>query len=1528
MNKRLLKSLTAAFLSLCIIFSLPLSLFTVDAASPAAEGAAGTPFEIKIKQYTKAEAEKFDEEPPAYDDGGYLFGGWFLDEKREEPVISFDGIEAEYVYAKFVPADVLEVKAQISEYLGDGNVTDADGKASLRFLTSVDSRKYFDIGFHISYLYNGSTILGDLPASKIYYKMNTVSDDTAEYDITPGGEFRSAVSTYFAARNIVNIPQEYYNTAFSVNAYWITMDGTRVEGASKTFSIENNCIKEEVWVDAVNGTDACYYGTAANPYKSLEYAISNACKSEEDTVIHLASDLTVTKDYALNNVNGRTITVDGYKNESENYKITKNDGSHAFSVTGSGTVKFSNIEVEQRAFGAIIKVDSATTVNIENAVLTGAAADQYALINTMAAGALTVLNLKNVKAVINTTSAQPRWNTSAAIIRTGNDTAADAKNVEINLEGCNFDTSGATNHSGITIMKYTTATVNAVDTVIAAKDIFPINDNSADSVVNKTRCSLSVADWSDVIAIIGKTKYTSMASLISAINGTTIDITVDLLQDTVITSTGGVANELRPQADLTVDGNMHTLTYNCANNAIRTYTKRVFNFNSLIINHNGSGAALQIGESSTVNLNDVTVNAVNPPAGDKYKYGIINIVAANSAEVNLNLKNVTGVMRDASAGTADPAFIRTGNDGEEKTVRLTLDNCNIDTSGAVGRYGILVMNKTTCTVRLENGTEITTKDRLPIYSKSGDKTTVLKNGYKGSAADGRVGMIGNASYATFDALVTAVNASTGDITVEILNDAAFTAEKSLKPGGNITIDGNGHTLTSSSNNHALKLEKADITYSFKNTVFEHHNRGSIAQIYRASTVNFENCVINAVKPDSRYNYALINFTAAGSAVPKLTLNLTNVDVNMADTQNGLDGYSAFIRTGNQGEVKRVDVSLNGCNIDTSGAPGRSGIVMMSGTVGSVNISADTVITIKDVLPVRVLNSTADAVEVNENGYSWSIAEKEAKIGNDLYKNLVGAINVANKAAADTVIELCNDAVITGNGSNNLAYIGNSNAKITIKGNGHKITDTLGNNVFYINAAGAKVDFENIIFDHKSKGSLIQIAESAMVNVTDSDIIATEPDSQYNWAIINIAAEGTRAEATLALTSVNAIFADKANTNSDKAFIRTGNGGQKKKVKIILNGTVVDASGALGRYGINVMNGTSSSIEIRNNSKILTCRDYAAVNSHSNDANLILDGTQDLKSFKSAEIADTVNGIESDRIFEYTNAVFLTSDFHYTTNNKNDSGNPSLAAGDTFGYTQSQKAQFVIDDIKSLQASRPLDAVMFLGDLSLDDCGYRNLSVSYAQKFKTDYISQLGDLSSYVIAGNHDSYTNAEWKNFFGSDRQYSVTVGNAAFIMLDTFEAAAAESASGSEYKGIDTEWLKSELNKCKAKYIFLCAHYISPETLSDSEFINILNSDKRIICMFDGHTHKNKLTNPAAAKISQAHINIGGYGYQCIQDEKNNWIFDKFSEDYAWGYNVLEWGDAGAHIYHIKPARTYTDYDGKVISYAGAVENELFIKF
>ncbi len=269
-------------------------------------------------------------------------------------------------------------------------------------------------------------------------------------------------------------------------------------------------------------------------------------------------------------------------------------------------------------------------------------------------------------------------------------------------------------------------------------------------------------------------------------------------------------------------------------------------------------------------------------------------------------------------------------------------------------------------------------------------------------------------------------------------------------------------------------------------------------------------------------------------------------------------------------------------------------------------------------------------------------------------------------------------------------------------------------------------------------------------------------------------------------------------------------------------------------------------------------------------------------------------------------ILLVSDMHYTTQEttqelkiKYPNSNASVAAGTILGVTQKEKIQKLLNDILKEHQTAPLDSVLVLGDLSIDDYDFRKLPECYCRKFKEDCMDKL-PCPAYALPGNHDSITNDMWKEIFGVNREYSVKIGNNVFIMADTFKGVPATGASGAGYTGINKDFLEKELSKYTDENIFVCAHYISK---NEPELGKIPN----LVCLFGGHTHSSRTLKFGEYPL----FDIGGYGYNGIVGKDGKYTFNVFFEECAWGYNILEIYENRVEVVHKQVAMTYKAENG-----------------
>lgn len=274
---------------------------------------------------------------------------------------------------------------------------------------------------------------------------------------------------------------------------------------------------------------------------------------------------------------------------------------------------------------------------------------------------------------------------------------------------------------------------------------------------------------------------------------------------------------------------------------------------------------------------------------------------------------------------------------------------------------------------------------------------------------------------------------------------------------------------------------------------------------------------------------------------------------------------------------------------------------------------------------------------------------------------------------------------------------------------------------------------------------------------------------------------------------------------------------------------------------------------------------------------------------------------------------IISDMHYTTEEdrkelkeKYPDSNASAANGRILGYTQAQRMEFMMEEIRREHEKEPLTAILIPGDLSVDDYDFRNLPYNYCEKFKKEYMDQM-PAPVYAMPGNHDSYSNEQWQAMFGTPRQFSVVLGGALFLMADTYNAPT-NGASGSPYTGLDMAWIRAELEKHPDKPAFLLSHYI--HWRKEGDLALLLREYPRIRALFVGHSHRYETVRLGEEYNNRSIYDIGAYSYY-TRPTLGKWDFNVFHQEWRWGYQMLTLEGDTYETQHISPAQVYHGHNG-----------------
>ena len=218
-----------------------------------------------ITPYRTVERFEAPPTPEGYDD--YIFSGWYTDKTCTMKTALAATVTSETVgentlaYAKFVPKEVLGVRAQVTaatEYKSD--------TANIRFVTSVDSANYQAVGFDCEQ--NGKIMNGE--SKSAYKKLQFMNNEGKIMNYSPGNVFH-AMSKYFMAATLQNVVNADFGDGITVTPYWITLDGTKVSGEPVTKTVNM------AYLSSMNGVTATKQFSFSRMSGLTNYALQGGC---------------------------------------------------------------------------------------------------------------------------------------------------------------------------------------------------------------------------------------------------------------------------------------------------------------------------------------------------------------------------------------------------------------------------------------------------------------------------------------------------------------------------------------------------------------------------------------------------------------------------------------------------------------------------------------------------------------------------------------------------------------------------------------------------------------------------------------------------------------------------------------------------------------------------------------------------------------------------------------------------------------------------------------------------------------------------------------------------------------------------------------------------------------------------------------------------------------------------------------------------------------------------------------------------
>ena len=338
----------------------------------------------------------------------------------------------------------------------------------------------------------------------------------------------------------------------------------------------------------------------------------------------------------------------------------------------------------------------------------------------------------------------------------------------------------------------------------------------------------------------------------------------------------------------------------------------------------------------------------------------------------------------------------------------------------------------------------------------------------------------------YDTFADAYDAAAEGATIEVYTD--FAASEIITIAKGITIDGNGHTLTSTAS-RAINIDTTGNVVINDLTIVAKGDR-AVNIINQASTVTLDNVTASA-----KNNAVMVATSAAGA---KLTVNDSDLTglavVNVA--------------------APNADVEINNTNITNVDANANENYGAIStfktATGATVVVNGGKVVVADD--SAAGFNATADSsIVFNGTEGEITIITAVAYIGDAGYETLEEALK-----------DVKDGQTITLNADITASEIITINKDITFDGNGHTLTSTAGRAINVDGANGATI--QNLTIVAKGERGINIINGATNVTITDVDVTAK------NYAV-NLAASAANAVVSIegsTITGLNAFNAGAAN----------------------------------------------------------------------------------------------------------------------------------------------------------------------------------------------------------------------------------------------------------------------------------------------------------------------------------------------------------------------------------------------------------------
>ncbi len=262
-------------------------------------------------------------------------------------------------------------------------------------------------------------------------------------------------------------------------------------------------------------------------------------------------------------------------------------------------------------------------------------------------------------------------------------------------------------------------------------------------------------------------------------------------------------------------------------------------------------------------------------------------------------------------------------------------------------------------------------------------------------------------------------------------------------------------------------------------------------------------------------------------------------------------------------------------------------------------------------------------------------------------------------------------------------------------------------------------------------------------------------------------------------------------------------------------------------------------------------------------------------------SQTEKASETESASKEVSIVFMT-DIHYCHIN-------------WYGMSPEDRMTKMVLDLNDYYDSNPFEAILFLGDYSLDfwETGiygsWRHQGKSYTLLVEDNYLDYL-PTPYFMIPGNHEQYGHELWEEITGFKRQFYVKIGGYLIFMLDNFagELDPDEDIHG-VYSPTDVAYVRSIMAENPDMPVLLAAHYfdLSKETEEFKELVK----DDHVVALFCGHDHVTTVEKLSSAYNGKIIFHCGQYSYTNQNINAN-----------PWGWRTVHLSEDGIRVEYYAP--------------------------